>query len=65
MLNIIVTLKIFIYLFIYLFILATDDQKFKDSNGIYYQFVPDAVGDQPLHTDFMPIVTFTCQTIMV
>uniref|UniRef100_A0A1X7VB84 Uncharacterized protein n=1 Tax=Amphimedon queenslandica TaxID=400682 RepID=A0A1X7VB84_AMPQE len=44
---------------------ATDDQKFKDSNGIYYQFVPDAVSDQPLHTDFMPIVTFTCQTIMV
>ena len=44
---------------------ATDDQKFKDS-GIYYQFVPDATSDQPLqHTDFNPIATFTCQTIMV
>lgn len=47
------------------FSLATDDQKFKDS-GIYYQFLADATSDQPLQqTDFAPIATFTCQTIMV
>ena len=47
------------------FHLATDNQKFNDSSA-YYQFVPDSAHDQPLqHTDFAPISTFMCQTIMV
>jgi phosphatidylinositol-3,4,5-trisphosphate-dependent Rac exchanger protein 1 len=44
---------------------STDNQKFNDT-GAYYQFVPDAVFNQPLQQmDFVPISTFLCQTIMV